>query len=64
LHTIEQLPRNRSLVVNFIANLYGSEPLGLTLDDIFRANEIVFTARDAAKSKCVLEIRHAGPSQG
>jgi predicted dehydrogenase len=64
LHTIEQLPRNRSLVVNFIANLYGSEPLGLTLDDIFRANEIVFTARDAAKSKRVLEIRHAGPSQG
>jgi predicted dehydrogenase len=53
---IDQLPRNRSLVVNFIANLYGSEPLSLTLDDIFRANEIVLTARDAAQSKQVLAI--------
>lgn len=54
---IDQLPRNRSLVVNFIANLYGSEPLSLTLDDIFRANEIVLTARDSAQSKQALEIR-------
>ncbi len=56
LHAVDQLPRNRSLVVNFIENLYGSEPLALTLDDIFRANEIVLTARDAAQSKQVLEI--------
>jgi hypothetical protein len=51
------LPDNRSLVLNFIENLYGSEPLSLTLDDIFRANEIVLTARDAAGKRQVLEIR-------
>jgi predicted dehydrogenase len=56
-HMITELPRNRSLVLNFIENLYGSEPLSLTLDDIFRANEIVLTARDAAGKRQVLEIR-------
>ena len=55
--SINGLPGNRSLVLNFIENLYGSEPLSLTLDDIFRANEIVLTARDAAGKRQVLEIR-------
>ena len=55
--SIDRLPDNRSLVLNFIENLYGSEPLSLTLDDIFRANEIVLTARDAAGKRQVLEIR-------
>ena len=55
--SINGLPGNRSLVLNFIENLYGSEPLSLTLDDIFRANEIVLTARDAAGKRQVLAIR-------
>ena len=62
-HAISQLPHDGSLVVNFIASLYRAEPLSLTLDDIFRANEIVLTARDAANSKRVLEIRHVSSLQ-
>lgn len=56
-HSIAELPANRSLVVNFIASLYGSEPRTLTLHDIYRANESVLTARDAANARRVLEIR-------
>ncbi len=59
IQKLDALPADRSLVVNFLANVYGSAPLALTLDDIFRANEIVFAARDAANQNRVVAISPA-----
>ncbi len=56
LHKIDALPADRSLVANFLANVYASAPLELTLQDIFRANEIVFAARDAATQNRIVAI--------
>ncbi len=56
LHTIQPEPRRLSLVSDFLASIAGSQTPLLTLDDIFKANEIVIAARDAAVTKKVLPI--------
>ena len=58
-HKIDALPDSRSLVANFLANVYASAPLDLTPSDIFRANEIVFAARDAAIQNRIVTIAPA-----
>lgn len=60
---LNSLPPDQSLVANFLAGIYGVQilphPVQLTLDDIFRANQIVFAARDAAEGDRIVPIRYA-----
>lgn len=57
---LHSLPPDQSLVANFLAGIYGVQilphPVQLTLEDIFRANRIVFAARDAAASDRIVPI--------
>lgn len=55
-HAVTLDPRGPSLVADFLASTYGSATPLLTLHDIFRANEIVLAARDAAETKKVVAI--------
>lgn len=45
---IRDLPPDGSLFVDFLESVYHGAPKGLSLADIYRANEIVLAARDAA----------------
>ncbi len=56
IQKLDALPADRSLVANFLAHVYASAPLALTPEDIFRANEIVFAARDAAIGNRIVPI--------
>jgi len=49
LEKVEQLPREQSLFLDFLASVYLGRPPGLSLADIFRVNEIVLLAREAAE---------------
>jgi predicted dehydrogenase len=59
---MNSLPPDQSLVANFLSGIYGvqivAHPVQLTLDDIFRANQIVFAARDAAESNRIVPIQY------
>src|ERR1035437_5138219 len=59
---LNSLPPDQSMVANFLADIYGVQilphPVQLTLDDIFRANHIVFAARAAAESDRIVPIRY------
>lgn len=59
---MNSLPPDQSLVANFLSGIYGvqilAHPVQLTLDDIFRANRIVFAARDAAESNRIVPIQY------
>jgi len=45
---IRELPPDASLFLDFLASVYLGKPAGLDLKDIYRVNEIVLAARDAA----------------
>jgi hypothetical protein len=45
---IRELPPDVSLFLDFLASVYLGKPAGLDLRDIYRVNEIVLAARDAA----------------
>jgi predicted dehydrogenase len=45
---IRELPPDGSLFLDFLASVYLGKPAGLDLRDIYRVNEIVLAARDAA----------------
>lgn len=45
---IRDLPPDGSLFIDFLESVYHGAPTGLSLADIYRANEIVLAARDAA----------------
>jgi predicted dehydrogenase len=45
---IEPLPPARSYFTDYLESVYSGKPSGLPLADIYRANDIVLTARDAA----------------
>lgn len=47
--TITELPPAQSLFVDFLDSVYNGKPASLTLQDVWRANEICFAARDAAE---------------
>lgn len=46
---VEPLPADRSLFVDFLDSVYNGKPAGLSLQDIYRANEIVLAARESAE---------------
>ncbi len=45
---IREIPPDHSLFLDFLASVYLGKPVGLDLRDIYRVNEIVLAARDAA----------------
>jgi hypothetical protein len=47
-HQITGLPPKGSLFIDFLNSAYAGHASGLSLTDIYRANEIVLAARDAA----------------
>ena len=53
---ITDLPPNQSLFLDFLASVYLAKPVGLSLEDIYRVNEIVLAARDAAAAGRVMKI--------
>lgn len=53
---ITDLPAHRSLFMDFLDSVYNSKPVGLDLPDIYRANEIVFAARESAEQHRVIKI--------
>src|SRR5262249_54148452 len=44
--TISALPPNRSLFLDFLDSVYNNKPVGLSMSDIWRVNEIVLAARE------------------
>jgi len=53
---VEQLPPRRWLFSEFLQSVYNGAPETLSLADIFRANEIVLAARDAANRRQVAQL--------
>jgi predicted dehydrogenase len=49
--TITELPKDRSLFLDFLDSVYNQKPAGLPLSDIYRVNEIVLAARESAEKK-------------
>ncbi len=47
-HRIDPLPAPLSYFTDFLESVYSGKPRGLSLDDIYRANQIVLEARDSA----------------
>ena len=56
-HEIAPLPKDRSLFADFLDSVYNGKPAGLTLDDIYRANEIVLAARESAETGLLVRTR-------
>ncbi len=56
MHAVTLDARRPQLVADFLASIYSSQTPLLTLHDIFRSNEIVLSARDAAETRKVLLI--------
>lgn len=54
-YTITELPPARSLFLDFLESVYYEKPAGLSLEDIYRVNEIVLAARQAAEERRVLK---------
>ncbi len=53
---IVDLPPAQSLFVDFLDSVYNGKTPALTLDDIWRANEICFAAREAAERHSIVKI--------
>jgi len=51
---VTELPAPRSLFLDFLNSVYHAAPAGLTLSDIYRVNEIVLAAREAAVQRRIL----------
>jgi predicted dehydrogenase len=54
-HVITELPKSRSLFVDFLESVYHGKAPGLSLQDIYRVNEIVLAARLAAEQGRVVK---------
>jgi predicted dehydrogenase len=52
---IDPLPPDRSLFADFLDSVYNGKAPGLTLDDVYRANEIVLAARESAETGKVVK---------
>jgi len=55
-HVIHDLPPNGSLFLDFLDSVYNGKPVGLSLADIWRVNEIVLAARESAERHAVVKI--------
>ena len=53
---IRDLLPDGSLFIDFLRSVYLSEPVGLELKDIYRVNELVLAARDAADRNTILRV--------
>ncbi len=53
---ITDLPPARSLFAEFLQSVYGGGPVSLTLNDVYRANEIVLGARESAERHSIVKI--------
>ncbi|HTM49629.1 MAG TPA: Gfo/Idh/MocA family oxidoreductase [Bryobacteraceae bacterium] len=54
--TITDLPPTRSLFLDFLDSVYNQKPAGLPLADIYRVNEIVLGAREAAEKGAFVKL--------
>jgi len=53
---IRELPADGSLFLDFIQSVYLGAPSGLSLADIYRANEIVLAARESADRRQIVKL--------
>jgi predicted dehydrogenase len=53
---IRELPARRSLFVDFLESVYLGRRAGLSLEDIYRVNDIVLAARDSADAHRIQKI--------
>ena len=54
--TITELPKARSLFLDFLDSVYNQKPAGLPLNDIYRVNEIVLAARESAEKRAFVKL--------
>jgi predicted dehydrogenase len=54
---LDPLPPAKSFFIDYLEKVYAGKPSGLSLADIYRANEIVLTARDAADTVISPQVR-------
>jgi predicted dehydrogenase len=54
--TITELPKDRSLFLDFLDSVYNQKPAGLPLSDIYRVNEIVLAARESAERRAFVKL--------
>jgi len=53
---IQDLPKDRSLFIDFLESVYQGKPTALSLADIYRVNEIVLLAREAAERHQIVKL--------
>jgi predicted dehydrogenase len=53
--TITDLPKDRSLFLDFLDSVYNQKPAGLSLSDIYRVSEIVLAARESAERRAFVK---------
>ncbi len=53
---IRQLPERRSVFLDFLASVYLQRPPALSLEDIYRVNEIVLFARESAEKRQIVKL--------
>lgn len=53
---MQKLPAGQSLFVDFLESVYNGKPTALKLEDIFRVNEIVLLAREAADRHQIVKL--------
>jgi predicted dehydrogenase len=53
--TISALPPSRSLFLDFLDSVYNNKPVGLSMSDIWRVNEIVLAARESAERHAMVK---------
>ena len=53
---ITELPKARSLFLDFLDSVYNQKPSGLPLGDIYRVNEIVLGARESAEKRTFVKL--------
>lgn len=54
--TIAELPKDRSLFLDFLDSVYNRKPAALPLSDIYRVNEIVLAARESAERRAFVKV--------
>jgi predicted dehydrogenase len=53
---LSDLPPGGSLFLDFLESVYNGKPAGLTVQDIWKVNEIVLAAREAAERHSIVKI--------
>jgi len=49
--TVTDLPKDRSLFLDFLDSVYNAKPAGLPVADVYRVSEIVLAARESAERR-------------